>query len=165
ADFYPGPRAEWWKNPMLAQHLALTPEQTKKLDTISQQSRLHLIDLRANLERQQALLEPLLQANPVDTTRALAQVDKLAEARAALEESQAKTALTLRAVLTPDQWTQLSDHRGPNRFGPKSGHPSPENDNTGGRPSANQGGPTRWHRNQGPPPNASNLTDSPINAQ
>jgi Spy/CpxP family protein refolding chaperone len=117
-DFHPGAHNEWWKNPMLAQRLTLTPDQTRKLDTISQQSRLHLIDLRANVERQQALLEPLLSANPIDTPRALAQVDKLAEARAALEEAQARTSLALRAVLTPDQWTKLSEHRTPNRFGP-----------------------------------------------
>jgi len=152
ADFHPGAHGMWWKNPMLAQRLALTPEQAKKMDAISQQSRLHMIDLRANLEREQALLEPLLSANPVDTTRALAQVDKLAEARAALEESQAKTALTLRAVLTPDQWTKLTDHRTDRRLGPGA------QGDASGQPSDNQGGPAHWRRNQGPPPNASNLT-------
>jgi Spy/CpxP family protein refolding chaperone len=68
----------------------------------------------------------MLSATSIDTTRAMAQVDKLAEARAALEESQARTMLTLRAVLTPDQWTKLSDHRGPGRFGPPSGSNSPD---------------------------------------
>jgi Spy/CpxP family protein refolding chaperone len=157
ADFHPGSRGAWWKNPMLAQRLTLTPEQTQKLDTISQQARLHLIDLRANLERQQAILEPLLTANPVDTTRALAQVDKVAEAHAALEESQAKTALTLRAVLTPDQWTKLTDRRTPNQFGPGA------QDNTPGHPAEGQGGRPHWRRNAGPAPTTSNLT-SPIDA-
>ena len=107
AGFRIAPAGMWWKNPMVVQRLTLTPEQTKKMDGIFEQSRLQLIDLKANVEKQNALLEPLLSANPPDTVKAMAQIDKVAEARAELEKANAKMLLGLRGVLTPEQWTKL----------------------------------------------------------
>jgi Spy/CpxP family protein refolding chaperone len=113
AAFHIGPPGMWWKNPSLVQKLTLTPEQTKKMDDIFQSSRIQLIDLHANVEKQNALLEPLLSANPPDTAKALAQIDKVAQARAELEKGNAKMLLGIRGVLTPDQWTKL--HAQPGR--------------------------------------------------
>ena len=97
----------WWKNPMVVQRLSLTADQTKKMDDIFQKSRLDLIDLRANLQKQEIMLEPLLSANPLDIPKAQAQIDKVADSRASLEKADAKMLLDIRGVLTPDQWTKL----------------------------------------------------------
>lgn len=105
------PHGLWWKNPMVVQQIGITPEQQKKMDDILQQSRLQLIDLKANVERQEVLLRPMLDANPPDTSQVLAQVDKLAEARANLEKANARMLLGIRTVLTPDQWTKLQARR------------------------------------------------------
>jgi Spy/CpxP family protein refolding chaperone len=105
------PHGLWWKNPMLVQQIGITPDQEKKMDDILQQSRLQLIDLKANVERQEVLLRPMLDANPPDTAQVLAQVDKLAQARADLEKANARMLLGIRTVLTPDQWTKLQDRR------------------------------------------------------
>src|SRR6185437_9092186 len=78
-------------------------------DDIVEHSRLDLIDLRANLEKQQVMLGPILDANPVDTAKASAQIDKVANARADLERANAKMLLSIRGVLTPDQWTRLHE--------------------------------------------------------
>jgi Spy/CpxP family protein refolding chaperone len=102
-----GPPGIWWHNPDLIQKLALTPDQQKKMDDILQQSRLQLIDLRANVEKQEVLMEPMLAANPPDTNKILAQIDQAAQARAELEKANAKMLLGIRNVLTPDQWTKL----------------------------------------------------------
>jgi Spy/CpxP family protein refolding chaperone len=133
--FHIAPMGMWWKNSRIVERLTLTPEQTKKMDEIFQQSRLQLIDLHANVEKQEVLLDPMLNSNPVDTTRAMAQIDKLAQARADLEKANAKMLLGIRAVLTPDQWTKLNTHR----FG------GPEGQGGQGGPqgrSAHGGGPT-----------------------
>lgn len=110
-----GPPGIWWHNPDLIQKLALTPDQQKKMDDILQQSKLQLIDLRANVEKQEVLMEPMLAANPPDTNKILAQIDQAAQARAELEKANAKMLLGIRNVLTPDQWTKLQaeerDHR------------------------------------------------------
>jgi Spy/CpxP family protein refolding chaperone len=116
AGFHIAPGGMWWKRPMVVQRLALTPEQTKKMDGIFEQSRLQLIDLKANLEKQNTMLEPLLSANPPDTAKALAQIDKVAEARAELEKADARMLLGIRGVLTPEQWTKLHEGRGAGGF-------------------------------------------------
>jgi Spy/CpxP family protein refolding chaperone len=101
------PPGEWWKNPDVIQKLSLTEDQQKKMDGIFQQSRLQLIDLKANLEKLEVTLEPMLNANPPDSAKALAQISKVADARAELEKTNAKMLLGIRSVLTADQWTKL----------------------------------------------------------
>jgi Spy/CpxP family protein refolding chaperone len=81
------------------------------MDDILQQSRLQLVDLRANVEKQELLMEPMLAANPPDTNKILAQIDHTAQARAELEKANAKMLLGIRNVLTPDQWTKLQTER------------------------------------------------------
>jgi Spy/CpxP family protein refolding chaperone len=125
------PPGMWWKNPTIVQKLTLTPDQVKKMDDIFQASRLRLVDLKANVEKQNLLLEPMLSANPPDTTKTLAQIDKVAQARADLEKENAKMLLGIRVVLTPDQWTKLHTGGG---FGGPGGAGAP-----GGPPQA--GGP------------------------
>jgi len=115
------PAGMWWKIPAVVQRLSLTAEQTKKMDGIFEQSRLQLIDLKANLEKQNALLEPLLSANPPDTVKALAQIDKVATARAELEKADARMLLGIRGVLTPEQWTKLHAGHGAGFGGPGTG--------------------------------------------
>ena len=124
-----GPPGMWWKNPDIAQKLSLTADQQKRMDDIFQQSRIQLIDLKANVEKQEVLLEPMLDANPPDTNKVLAQIDRVAQARADLEKAHAKMLLGIRGVLTADQWTKLQADRHERhdmmfRFkGP--GHPDP----------------------------------------
>jgi Spy/CpxP family protein refolding chaperone len=107
SGFRIGPPGIWWHNPDLIQKLNLTPDQQKRMDDILQQSRLQLIDLRANVEKQEVLMEPMLAANPPDTNKILAQIDHTAQARAELEKANAKMLLGIRNLLTPDQWTKL----------------------------------------------------------
>jgi Spy/CpxP family protein refolding chaperone len=116
-----GPPGMWWHNADLIQKLNLTPDQQKRMDDILQQSRLQLIDLRANVEKQELLMEPMLAANPPDTNKVLAQIDHPAQARAELEKANAKMLLGIRNVLTPDQWTKLQAEGRDRRMRMKSG--------------------------------------------
>lgn len=106
-----GPPGMWWKNPDIIQKLSLSADQQKKMDDIFQQSRLQLIDLKANVEKQEAILEPMLSANPPDTNKVLSQIDHVASARAELEKASARMLLGIRGVLTADQWTKLQAER------------------------------------------------------
>ncbi len=115
SGFRVGPPGIWWHNPDLIQKLMLTPDQQKRMDDILQQSRLQLIDLRANVEKQELLMEPMLAANPPDTNKILEQIDHTAQARAELEKANAKMLLGIRNVLTPDQWTKLQAEEKDNR--------------------------------------------------
>lgn len=118
----PGPPGRWWNNPQTAQKLALNSDQQKKMDDIFQQNRIKLIDLNAVLQKEEVMLEPLVAADQPDETRILAQIDKVAQARAELEKANARFLLGIRRVLTADQWKKLQAENPPGR-GP--GQPMP----------------------------------------
>jgi Spy/CpxP family protein refolding chaperone len=110
-DMHPGarivPPGTWWRNPDMITALTLTADQQKKMDDILLQSRIELVRLKASLDEQQLLLEPMLNANPPDSAKSLAQIGRIADLRANLEKANAKMLLSIRAVLTADQWTKL----------------------------------------------------------
>jgi periplasmic protein CpxP/Spy len=113
--FHGGPPGRWWMDPMLVQKLGLTADQQKRIDTLFQQSRIKLIDLSAGLQKEEALLEPLLEADRPDESQVLAQIDRVAQARAELEKANARMLLGFRGVLTLEQWKKLQSERPPGR--------------------------------------------------
>jgi Spy/CpxP family protein refolding chaperone len=115
AGFRIVPPGMWWRNPDIIQKLTLTADQQKRMDDIFQQSRIQLVHIKASLEEQQILLEPMLDSNPPDSAKALAQIGHIADARAELEKANAKMLLGIRGVLTPDQWTKLQTEGRENR--------------------------------------------------
>jgi Spy/CpxP family protein refolding chaperone len=98
---------KWWTNPNTVRRLGLTEDQQKRLDQVYQQSRLKLIDLRAALEKEEALMEPMLAPDRPQEAAVFAQIDRIAEARAELEKANARMLFAFRMVLTPEQWRQL----------------------------------------------------------
>jgi Spy/CpxP family protein refolding chaperone len=101
------PKGRWWSNPQTAEMLGLTSDQVKKMDDIFQQHRLKLIDLNASLEKEEAILEPLVGTDQPDDAKVLAQIDKVAQARAELEKANSRMLWSVRRVLTPEQWKKL----------------------------------------------------------
>jgi len=90
---------KWWKNSALM----------TRIEKIFQDNRLELIDLHAALDKQEAILDPLIEADQPDESQVIAQIDKVAQARANLEKSNAQMLLAIRRVLTVDQWKKLRD--------------------------------------------------------
>lgn len=113
--FHFGPPGIWWHNPDLIQKLTLTADQQKRMDDIMQQNRSQLMDLRTNLQKQETIIEPMLAADQPDTNKILAQVDVAVQARAELEKAAARMLLSIRNVLTPDQWNKLQTEERENR--------------------------------------------------
>jgi periplasmic protein CpxP/Spy len=105
--FHGGPPGRWWMDPSLVQRLGLTADQQKRIDALFQQNRLKLIDLSAGVQKAEAMLEPLLEADRPDESQVLAQIDRIAQARAELEKANARMLLGFRGVLTLDQWKKL----------------------------------------------------------
>jgi len=113
-----GPPGRWWTDPAIVEKLGLTPEQQKKIDGVFQQNRLKLIDLNASLQKEEAVLEPLLEADHPEESKILLQIDRIAQARAELEKANARMLLGFRGVLTQDQWKKLQQATpGPPRDG------------------------------------------------
>jgi len=110
--FAPMKLGNWWRQPGTIQNLNLTPEQQKKLDDVFQQYRVRLIDHTAALEREEVILEQLMAADSLDAAKVRTQIDKVAEARAQLEKTNANMLLEMRIVLTKDQWDALRTRQG-----------------------------------------------------
>jgi len=102
-----GMPGRWWDRPDVVQRLVLTSEQQKKLDEVFQQARLKLIDLNAVVAKEELIMEPLVAAEQPDETKIVAQIDKIAQARAELEKANVRMLLGIRRVLTQEQWNNL----------------------------------------------------------
>ncbi|HKF50584.1 MAG TPA: Spy/CpxP family protein refolding chaperone [Terracidiphilus sp.] len=128
-----GEKGRWWNNPKVADQLKLTDDQRKSMDDILQQHMENLVDMRGNLEKAELGMQPLMSQDQPNESAILAQIDKVAQARAELEKANARFLLALRAKLTPDQWKALQTMRA-------------ERHERMGRGDWRKGGP------QGPPP-------------
>jgi protein CpxP len=149
-SFHGMARGRWWNNPRIAEQVGLTDDQKKKMDDIFQQSRLQLIDLNAAVQKQEAIMQPLIEADQPDETRILSQIDAIAQARAQLEKANARMLFSIRQVLTPDQWKKLrtvarsGPPRGNGDGGPGRGwrsHPGGSSPGSAGGPPPPQGEP------------------------
>jgi hypothetical protein len=79
------------------------------MDDIFQQFRLKLIDDNAALSKEEVLLEPLWRddLSSSSETKLLAQIDRIAEARAQLEKTNSRMLVSLLKVMTPEQRAKL----------------------------------------------------------
>ena len=149
-SFHGGGPGRWWDNPNIAQQVGITDDQKKKMDDVFQQNKLRLIDLKAAVEKQEAIMEPLIQADQPDEAKILSQIDAIAQARAELEKANARMLLSIRTMLTPDQWKKLRglvhdrmQQRGEGRWGSpgmRGGPNGRQNGPDGGAPPAPPGG-------------------------
>jgi Spy/CpxP family protein refolding chaperone len=136
-----GDRGRWWNNPEIAEKLNLTEDQRKSMDSIYQQHREQLVDLRATVEKAEIEMDPMVKADQPNEAAVMAQIDKVAQARAELEKANARFLFELRAKLTPDQWKQVQDfrqsHQGmrPMRRGGGPGRPGNDSDRTAPPPA------------------------------
>jgi Spy/CpxP family protein refolding chaperone len=142
-----GEHGRWWNDPQVIEKLNLTDDQRKAMDDILQKHREKLIDLHANVDKAELAMQPLMSADQPNESEVLAQIDKIAQARAELEKANARFLLALRAKLTPDQWKQLQTLRDERHSGDRMRHrefrdrgPGSPGSGTGGAPPP-PGGP------------------------
>ena len=103
---------KWWTSPPVIRRLGLSEDQQRRIEQIFQQNRLQLIDLRAALEKEEALLDPMLASEHPQELPVLAQIDRIASARAELEKANARMLFAFRLVLSPEQWKALQSRDG-----------------------------------------------------
>ena len=142
-------QGHWWNNPKAIEHLKLTDEQRKTFDGILLAHREKLIDLHANVEKAELEMEPLMRDDQPNEAKILAQIDKVAQARAELEKANARFLLAIRGKLTPEQWKLIQAfraNRGQERHGQGPGCRGPDGQGAGGWKQGGQG------HHQAPPP-------------
>ena len=97
----------WWSNATLGNQLGLTDDQKAKILKSFENHRLTLESNKASLEKEESQLARLLEADAVDRNAAIAQIYRVANARAEMERTNATMTLEMREHLTRAQWTQL----------------------------------------------------------
>ena len=122
----------WWNNQTMIDRLKLTDDQRKAMDQILIDHQKELIDKRADVEKAEVDMEPLMQDDQPNESRVLQQIDKVAQARAELEKANARFLLAIRAKLSLEQWKELkaarNEHmqrRGWRKGGEENGAPGP----------------------------------------
>lgn len=105
-----GIHGRWWNNPAMIDKLKLTDDQRKAMDAILLAHREKLVDLRADLEKAELQLQPMMGEDQPNESGILSQVDKIAAARTELERANARFLLDIRAKLTHDQWKTVREN-------------------------------------------------------
>jgi len=105
-EFGPGLGA-WWKNSEVVSKLQLSEEQVRKISQTFLDHKLRLIDLQADLDKQELRLQPLMDVDQPDESRVGAQIDVVTAARGKLEKENAMMMLDIRRWLSVEQWKKL----------------------------------------------------------
>ena len=86
----------WWKDPKVVQELALSTDQSARIDTVFRSAYPQLRQSKEELDRQEAELSRLLGIN-ADEATVLRQVDKVEVVRGSLNKSRTLMLLHMRA--------------------------------------------------------------------
>ena len=106
AEFGPALGA-WWKNSEIVAKLQLNNEQVRKISQTFLDHKLKLIDLQADLDKQELRLQPLLDVDQPDESKVGTQIDAITAARGRLEKENAMMMLDIRRWLSVEQWKKL----------------------------------------------------------
>jgi Spy/CpxP family protein refolding chaperone len=102
----PGPGA-WWKDSETVKKLGLSEAQVGQIEQIFLAHRLRLVDLRADLEKQEIGLQPLLDVERPDEAKVSTQIDLITAARGRLGKEHVSMLLAIRRELSVEQWKRL----------------------------------------------------------
>jgi len=100
---------KWWKNSEVVRELGLSEAQVSQIEQAFFEQRLKLIDLKADLEKQETRLQPLIEVDQPDEAKVSAQIDQVLAARGRLEKANAMMMFSIRRVLSVEQWKKLQE--------------------------------------------------------
>lgn len=106
-----GPPGRWWDDKHFAKDLKLRADQQHKMDSIFEDHRADLLRHFETLEDEQNKLETLTRAKVLDEPALMAEIDRVAQARAELEKANTRYLIEIRNQMDPDQVTRLESHR------------------------------------------------------
>jgi len=109
-----GTTGAWWTNTALLTRLGLTDDQKLRIERVFESHRQNLVSSKDVLEKEEAQLAKLLEADPLDRTASVAQIYKVVQARGEMEKTNSLMIFEMREILTRAQWTQLQAQQVPN---------------------------------------------------
>src|SRR5262245_27975446 len=117
----------WWTDSMLMSRLGLTDLQKAKIEGAFQAHKQLLASAKETLEREEAQLSRLRDAESVDRSAVQLQVNKVIQARSEMERLNAAMTLEMREQLSRSQWAQLQQPLSGGRGGSGRGGGVPAN--------------------------------------
>jgi Spy/CpxP family protein refolding chaperone len=97
----------WWMNTALMQRLGITDDQKAKIERTFENHRQAILSTTDQLEKEEATLARLLDAETVDRNAVFTQIDRVTQARSEMERAGALMTLEMREYLSRAQWEQL----------------------------------------------------------
>ena len=97
----------WWRDAQFQRDLALTTDQTSRIENLFQSTIGSLRSKKSELDQQEDELSRLIASN-ADEISVTRQVDKVEAIRSSLNKMRTLQLLHMRQVLTPDQRTKLN---------------------------------------------------------
>jgi Spy/CpxP family protein refolding chaperone len=104
------PPIAWWKTDATMKELALTADQSARIESIFQASMVDLRREKTDLDTVEGKLSHLIEIN-ADEGRVTREIDRAETARAALNKTRTLMLLHMRQILTADQRTKLNAMR------------------------------------------------------
>ena len=98
---------KWWRAPRVAQQLALTPDETRRLDQLNLKMSQERIQKRGELQQARLMVDNLFDQEPLDQAAIQAQFQRLAKAQSEMAMVQSRFLLEVRKLLGRDRWQQL----------------------------------------------------------
>jgi Spy/CpxP family protein refolding chaperone len=98
---------KWWKNSRLADRIGLSGDQVNEIEKIFVRTRPDFIDLRADLEKKQFLLQQALEDETADRKDLEKKMEAVENSRAELQKARQRMLLDIRQVMKPEQWQKL----------------------------------------------------------
>jgi Spy/CpxP family protein refolding chaperone len=103
-ETYPG---RWWNVPEVAERLHLNDRNKKELDTLYDDNRHKLRELKRSLESQQSELGEALEKEPINEDEVREKHDKLEAARSRLNTERFRYLMEMRKMLGPERFRGL----------------------------------------------------------
>lgn len=97
----------WWDDASTIRQLRLTQQQQSRMDGIFESNKPALIALYLNMQREQTQLSALSSSDLQDETKVFAAIDRVSQARCALEKENARILIRIRKQLNPQQLQTL----------------------------------------------------------
>jgi Spy/CpxP family protein refolding chaperone len=97
----------WWTNTALVQQLGLTDDQKAKIEKAYENHRQNIVSGTQLLDKEEAQLGKLLDADSIDRNAVYTQIDRVVHARSEMERENSAMTMEMRESLTRAQWTQL----------------------------------------------------------
>jgi protein CpxP len=98
---------KWWKDSETVKQLQLSDTQAQQIEQAFTDSKMRLIDMVAALQKEELKLETLINADQPNENAVSNQVDQVVQARGKLEKEHAMMMLSIRRLLSLDQWKKL----------------------------------------------------------